>query len=145
MQRVILAMNSLSPGTHGDPQGPTAPLARAQCERSVGPGTTIGEIMVPPKYNLVLSLILFASVAISEAKPEALVLEDLVANTEKFLKSYGVKENTLTKAKIFFEENVGSTEEISQTAKTVKKSIEKAKDMFAVNLEKVRKDVISLR
>ena len=101
--------------------------------------------MVPPKYNLVLSLILFASVAISETKPEALVLEDLVANTEKFLKSYGVKENTLTKAKIFFEENVGSTEEISQTAKTVKKSIEKAKDMFAVNLEKVRKDVISLR
>ena len=81
--------------------------------------------MVPPKYNLVLSLILFASVAISEAKPEALVLEDLVANTENFLKSYGVKENTLTKAKIFFEENVGSTEEISQTAKTVKKSIEK--------------------
>ena len=100
--------------------------------------------MVPPKYNLVLSLILFASVAISEAKPEALVLEDLVANTEKFLKSYGVRENTLTKAKIFFEENVGSTEEISQTAKTVKKSIEKAKDMFAVNLEKVRKDAISL-
>ena len=73
--------------------------------------------MAPLVFSLVLSIALFASVVNSE--PEPLVLEDLVTNAKNLLKSYGVKENTLTDARIYFEENVGSGDDISQTAKTV--------------------------
>ena len=59
-------------------------------------------------------------------------------NAENLLKSYGVGENTLTDARIYFEENVATSENISQTAKTVKDSFEKARDMFGVNFENVR-------
>ena len=94
--------------------------------------------MAPLEHALVISIALFVSVVNSEPNPKALVLEDLVTNAENLLKSYGVRENTLTDARTYFEENVGSTKEISQTTKTVKDSFEKAKDMFNVNFEKVR-------
>ena len=94
--------------------------------------------MAPLEQALVISIALFVSVVNSEPNPKALVLEDLVTNAENLLKSYGVRENTLTDARTYFEENVGSTKEISQTTKTVKDSFEKAKDMFNVNFEKVR-------
>ena len=92
--------------------------------------------MTPLEVALILYIALFVSVVNSEPKP--LVLEDLVTNAENLLKSYGVKENTLTDARIYFEENVGSSDDISQTAKTVKDSFEKARDMFSVNFENVR-------
>ena len=94
--------------------------------------------MAPFEYALVLSIALFVSVARSEPNPKALDFGDLVTNAGNLLKSYGVKENTLTDARIYFEENLGSTEEISQTAKTVKDSFAKAKDIFNVNFENVR-------
>ena len=94
--------------------------------------------MAPLEHALVISIALFVRVVNSEPNPKALVLEDLVTNAENLLKSYGVRENTLTDARTYFEENVGSTKEISQTTKTVKDSFEKAKDMFNVNFEKVR-------
>ena len=94
--------------------------------------------MAPIEYTLVLSIALFVSVTRSEPSPKALNLEDLVTNAGSLLKSYGVKENTLTDARIYFEETVGSTKEISQTAKTVKDSFAKAKDIFNVNFENVR-------
>ena len=89
-------------------------------------------------YALVLYIALLVSVTRSEPNPKALNLEDLVTNAGSLLKSYGVKENTLTDARIYFEENVGSTEDISLTAKTVKDSFAKAKDIFNVNFENVR-------
>ena len=94
--------------------------------------------MAPLEYALVFSIALFVSVARSEPNPKALDFGDLVTNAGNLLKSYGVKENTLTDARIYFEENLGSTEEISQTAKTVKDSFAKAKDIFNVNFENVK-------
>ena len=94
--------------------------------------------MAPLEVAFVFSIALFVSVARSEPNPKALDFGDLVTNAGNLLKSYGVKENTLTDARIYFEENLGSTEEISQTAKTVKDSFAKAKDIFNVNFENVR-------
>ena len=94
--------------------------------------------MAPLEVAFVFSIALFVSVARSEPNPKALDFGDLVTNAGNLLKSYGVKENTLTDARIYFEENVGSTEEISQTAKTVKDSFAKAKDIFNVNFENVK-------
>ena len=92
--------------------------------------------MTTLEFALVLYIALFVSVGNSEPSPS--VFEDLVTNAENLLKSYGVKENTLTDARIYFEENVATSEDISQTAKTVKDSFEKARDMFSVNFENVR-------
>ena len=92
--------------------------------------------MTPLEVALILYIALFVSVVNSEPKP--LVLEDLVTNAENLLKSYGVKENTLANARIYIEENVGTRQDISQTARTVKDSFEKARDMFSVNFDNVR-------
>ena len=92
--------------------------------------------MTPLEVALILHIALFVSVVNSEPKP--LVLEDLVTNAENLLKSYGVKENTLANARIYIEENVGTSQDISQTARTVKDSFEKARDMFSVNFDNVR-------
>ena len=100
----------------------------------VVPKITTRAIMTPLEFSLVLSFALFVSVVNSEP----LVLEDLVTNAENLLKSYGVKENTLANARIYIEENVGTSQDISQTARTVKDSFEKARDMFSVNFDNVR-------
>ena len=123
-----------------------APRVRAQYEIKCGGSENMKPSLVPKintraimtslEFALVSSFALFVGVVNSEPKP--LVLEDLVTNAENLLKSYGVKENTLTDARIYFEENVGSSDDISQTAKTVKDSFEKARDLFSVNFENVR-------
>ena len=82
---------------------------------------------------LVLYFALILTVVGSE--PRTLVLEDLMNSAGNLLKSYGVRETTLNDAKVYFKENVGDAEELSQATTTAKDSLQDAMNVFLKNVE----------
>ena len=82
---------------------------------------------------LVLYFALILTVVVCE--PRTLVLEDLMNSAGNLLKSYGVRETTLNDAKVYFKENVGDAEELSQATTTAKDSLQSAMNVFLKNVE----------
>ena len=82
---------------------------------------------------ILLYFALILTVVVSE--PRTLVLADLMNSAGNLLKSYGIREATLSDVKVYFKENVGDAEELSQATTTAKDSLQDAMNVFLKNVE----------